>query len=452
MELSLAAYLGWCDVLHQLLVQGTPVPSYKSILLSPVLIVIDHDDDGDSLAMVKEMLEFDKSRPGASLYDPEGYALHQACRHARLPIVEVLLTRGYNFALKNGDGQSALTVCLEQLTHGHAVSRDASVAIAHTLLERDVEATVSAEDIVVACSIAVGAEQNAILETLFARWEPFHIPEEGVIRLLSAELPWHGSADTVMPWQKVLDERRIEKVTTNLFAGVDHVDVLTKLLDYDQSYVCADTIDLVGTRLRGYHGQSLLTNNYDQSHIFGLDTIDFDEVPPCDSSGPSVLNCIKELLDLYPELLPTGSNILRVLNVAASYDASHILNLLFTHNPALMVTERMLRVCRSPPNLRFLLSRAKTGGHGLILSLMDALLDGSEDLGFWEKRELSAKLAVLLDHVPRAKVPGNVVEYIMTSNHLGNIERVLDRDPDASLTGDSISASVSGSSDCGTSL
>lgn len=83
---------------------------------------------------------------------------------------------------------------------------------------------------------------------------------------------------------------------------------------------------------------------------------------------------------------------------------------------------------------------------------MDALLDGSEDLGFWEKRELSAKLAVLLDHVPRAKVPGNVVEYIMTSNHLGNIERVLDRDPDASLTGDSISASVSGSSDCGTSL
>jgi hypothetical protein len=49
---------------------------------------------------------------------------------------------------------------------------------------------------------------------------------------------------------------------------------------------------------------------------------------------------------------------------------------------------------------------------------------------------------VLLDHAPRAKPSGKVIEHIMESHDLGNIGRVLDRDPDASITGDSISAMI----------
>lgn len=54
---------------------------------------------------------------------------------------------------------------------------------------------------------------------------------------------------------KVLDEGRIEKLTTNLFAGVGRVDVLTKLLEYDQPYIVgADTIEFVGKRNRDFSG------------------------------------------------------------------------------------------------------------------------------------------------------------------------------------------------------
>ena len=49
---------------------------------------------------------------------------------------------------------------------------------------------------------------------------------------------------------------------------------------------------------------------------------------------------------------------------------------------------------------------------------------------------------MLLDHVSCAKLPGNVVEYIMNSKHLGNIERLFDRDPHISLTGNSILAII----------
>lgn len=58
----------------------------------------------------------------------------------------------------------------------------------------------------------------------------------------------------------------------------------------------------------------------------------------------------------------------------------------------------------------------------------------------WETPELPARLAVLLDHAPGAKLSGKVVECIMLSNDLGNIGRILDRDPDVSMTGSSIKA------------
>ncbi|GAB7327529.1 hypothetical protein MBLNU13_g11395t1 [Cladosporium sp. NU13] len=221
--------------------------------------------------------------------------------------------------------------------HGRA----ALAVIVYVLLEKDAKAPVSAEDIVAACALSVEVEQDTILQTLFARWQPFYLPEEGMIRLLSAELPWYLSDERpgrAMPWQKALDESRIEKVTTNMFAGATCVDMLTKSLDYDQSFVVgADTIDLIGLRSREF-------------------------------SSESVLDCVRELSDRCPDLLPTEPNVLRVLNVASSYDASHILNLLFKRNPALMVTEQMLKICRNPLSFQSLLSLEKTGAqHGDVM-------------------------------------------------------------------------------------
>jgi ankyrin repeat protein len=411
LELSLAACLGWRDVLRQLLMRGTPIPSCRDVLISPLPAAINGDSD-DSLGMVKEILEFDKSLPGVSFYDPEGQALHHACRGADLPIVDMLLSRGYSFAYKNGEGQSALTVCLERVAESFYVPGDPHLAIVHTLLERDDVSSVSAEDIVAACGIALGREQNAIFQTLFARWKPFYIPEEGIIRLLSAEQPIYDISDEDMLRQRVFDERRIEKLTANLFAGVGLVDVLTKLLDYDQSFVVGtDIIDLVGTRSRRLGRQS-------------------------------ILDCVAKLLDRCPDLIPIESNVVRVLQVGDTDDASHILKMLFARNPALMVTELMLRSCRNSVNLQLLLSRGKTEDHGLTLSLMDALVEESKDWRTWDKSEVSARFAVLLDQVPCAKVPCKVIEHIMESNDIGNIGRILDRDPDTSLTGDVLSAII----------
>jgi hypothetical protein len=362
--------------------------------------------------MVKDILEFDKSLPGVSFYDPEGQALHHACRRADLPIVDVLLSRGYSFAYKNGEGQSALTVCLERVAESFYVPRDPHLAIAHTLLERDDVSSVSAEDIVAACGIALGGEQNALFQKLFARWEPFYIPEEGIIRLLGAEEPIYDISDEDMLRQRVFDERRIEKLTANLFAGVGQVDFLTKLLDYDQTFVVGtDIIDLVGMRSRHLGRQS-------------------------------ILDCVAKLLGRCPDLIPIESNVVRVLQVGDSDDASHILKMLFARNPALVVTELMLKSCRNSVNLQLLLSRGKTEDHGLMLSLMDALVEESKDWSTWNKSEGSARLAVLLDQVPCAKVPCKAIEYIMESNDIGNIGRILDRDPDTSLTGDVLSAII----------
>lgn len=52
-------------------------------------------------------------------------------------------------------------------------------------------------------------------------------------------------------------------------------------------------------------------------------------------------------------------------DVASSCDASRILNLLFSRNSALMVTEKMVKICRNPVSLQSLLSLERTGGqHG----------------------------------------------------------------------------------------
>jgi len=203
LELSLALHLGWCDISSLLLTQGTPVQSDRDVLPSPLLVAIDSCGD-TSLEMVKEMLEFDKGSSGISTFDPEGHALHHVCRYAQLEIVEVLLARGYSFAHKDGEGQSALTVCLEELARilSYRGAESEELDIAHALLDRDPAASISEEDIAAACDIPVGVEQDAILQRLFARWKPYHIPEEGMIRLLSAKLPRDGSPDQIMPWQK----------------------------------------------------------------------------------------------------------------------------------------------------------------------------------------------------------------------------------------------------------
>jgi len=155
-----------------------------------------------------------------------------------------------------------------------------------------------------------------------------------------------------------------------------------------------------------------------------------------------VLDCIEELLSRRPDLIPTESNVLRILEAGISHDASGVLDWLFACNPALTVTEQMLKNCRNPVNLSFLLSRETTGDQGLVLSLMGAVVEESKDLALWEMLKLPARLAVLLDHAPRAKLSGKVIGHIMQSGDLGNIGRILDRDPDASLTAKDISTMI----------
>lgn len=407
--LALTALLGWTDLFSDLLARGARISTSRGVLPSPLAAAV----ESDHLQIVELILGAGTTK--STEQDFSGSVLRSACEKASIPIIRLLLQHGHDAFAIDHTGSSALTRSIEKLVsatkshaesfrekeaHSSTIAARTARTVVNTLLETNLLEKTSEADLIAACGMPAGDEQDTLLQALLDRSMTPYIPTEGFIELLLAERPWRASGEMVMPWQRYLREKRLSKVTTSVFAAVAQHEMMMELLDYDNSYIPdADMIDVIGTQHR--------------SVLFG------------------VRKCIESLLLRFGSLSPTTSNVQRVLNLEDRFasEPSRALRLMLARKPDLRVTESMLEACQSTDDLGVVLARFGTGNQLVIEKLLDKLSEGYSG---------GDKIMMLFDHEPSARVSAKVAQFLCKHHNLASVDHILGRQTDLILTDDDV--------------
>jgi ankyrin repeat protein len=255
-------------------------------------------------------------------------------------------------------------------------------------------------------SAAVDQGHMEIVDRILASMGTHKIPEENIISLLKT--------GTRTPFIKqLLDKKAVTPVTAAMLASAEAPDRLKLLLEYDLSYVVTSlTIDAIQPR-------------------FSRHTKEMMEM----------------LLLRNPSLRPTESQVCKYLEITDNSrefhgeenEGMHLLDLMFSRNPDLSVTQVMLETVRTPGDLRVLLGRLEPRKHVVTDRVLRALHSPHELNEYGERNHREELLQIFLDFEPSAKVSSETVQQFLKNCKLDTMERLLGHDKSIVILSESIS-------------
>jgi hypothetical protein len=201
-------------------------------------------------------------------------------------------------------------------------------------MDADARPILSADELVAVIEIADSRFQTTLMDRVLASTEQHKIPEESFIRLLQIRDRKFVRVFYGKILGQILDKRAVTLVTTAMLASAYNVATLTLLLDYDPLYVVTSaTIDAF------------------------------------DAKWDDFRDCVEALLLRDPSLYPTESQVCKVLTAKERQHSRsveddekiHVLDLMFSRNASLNVTQEMLETVRDPGDLKVLLAHMDPG-------------------------------------------------------------------------------------------
>lgn len=388
--LTLASFAGIYVIFDMLIEHGANVGAIGGSLYSPLSAAV----EGNHLKLARRILEMSSDvSAGACL---RGHALHAACEKGNLPAVKMLLTHEADPVAKNGSGNTPLGIVLAKLATVDPWDPEPSdqETIVNLILDADTMSKASDQALTIAAGIKIIDVRQRILKKLLARLESPLFPEDAFISLL--QRPEYPSRAEQSITEQLLNEKRILRVTTRMLAAAEGVRTIERLLDYDPAYrITADTLDAVG-------GGGIR----------------------------HVQECMRTLLVRDSSVIPTEANILTVLRHGSSRslrvtgetnEEPHLLEVMFSRNPELRVTEDMLNAVESPGDLVILLTYTKPEESLVtttVLSKLAAKYGGSVGKLLW----------TFLDFDRFAVVPPETVRRVLFLENLGTYERLINHD------------------------
>lgn len=291
--------------------------------------------------------------------------------------------------------------------------------IFRTLIDGAEMGNVEDEDLIATYNVPAGREQVENFEQLLTRIPRGYFPESDFVRLLrqDGDRPKTKSGSEV--WRRLLDEKRVAKVTTDMFAVAKRAGTVQILLDYDPSYIVTpETLGRVGTN------EVCSEENRHQPVYTGDDENGRGRVHPRPNSSSDLLECMEVLMLNNKSLHPTESNILRVVQLGQypGCQTKRLLDLMFARKPAPRVTEQMLLAARDPHSLRALLDHAGIGQQLVTPRVLSVMA-----------RHGAEMVVILLDYDPSAQISTTVMRDMVSRKEVKYVETLLERRPDLCL-------------------
>jgi ankyrin repeat protein len=248
-------------------------------------------------------------------------------------VVGKLLDLGCEPGKADREGKTALQISLDKLRSPWKAPSD-QARIVHMLMDADARPILSADELVAVIEIADSRFQTTLMDRVLASTEQHKISEESFIRLLQIRDRKFVRVFYGKILGQILDKRAVTLVTTAMLASAYNVATLTLLLDYDPLYVVTSaTIDAF------------------------------------DAKWDDFRDCVEALLLRDPSLYPTESQVCKVLTAKERQHSRsveddekiHVLDLMFSRNASLNVTQEMLETVRDPGDLKVLLAHMDPG-------------------------------------------------------------------------------------------
>jgi hypothetical protein len=238
--------------------------------------------------------------------------------------VKLLLQQGMSPHSKDKEGRTPLHIGVSKLAGLQEIPRRLSgrvdppheETIVYLLLEVERDTPITDDVLCAASEIYDEETRTNILEKMLPRAESHYFPEHAFRLLIKASRSSFPDGGGFM--QKLLDEKRIRHITTSMLAVAKRPEMVTKLLDYDTTYkITTETLDA----LFGPH-------QYHSRQVVKL-LLTRDE-----SFMPGTSNVMAVLKQKYTDLLLESPEDKKF----------HVLEMMFSRNSQLHVTEDMLMV------------------------------------------------------------------------------------------------------------
>jgi ankyrin repeat protein len=389
--LTLAAFLGSRNIFDMLLQHGASLNTMGGYLHSPLLASI----QGKHLKMAKHILELSASRNSGD--SAEVYALHMASEKTSIPAVKLLLQYGMSPHLEDKKGKTPLYISVSKLASelvrrpsGH-IDPSHEEAIVHLLLEAEPQTSITDDILCAASEIKNEGTRTKVLQKMLPRAGSHYFPEDAFRSLIKASR-FSIKDDGGEFMQKLLDEKRIRHVTTSMLADTGRPEMITKLLDYDTTYkITTATLDAI------------------------VDQLDSRRMA-------------EFLLKRDESFMPSGSNVLAVLKhryIHCSHEPPsdkqiHILEMMFSRNSQLRVTEDMFIAVRHVEDLKVLLARTRPS---------EKLISAAVLVTLAKKRRDFELVKMILDFDRSALIPPDLANYLIACQDLDGLRCVWNHDP-----------------------
>jgi hypothetical protein len=360
-------------------------------LHSPLLASI----QGNHLKMAKHILALSANRNSGD--SAEVYALHMASEKASIPAVKLLLQYGMSPHLEDKKGKTPLYISVSKLVSKLVRRRSGHIdpsheeVIVHLLLEAEPQTSITDNILCAASKIEDEGTRTKVLQKMLPRAGSHYFPEDAFRSLIKASR-FSIKDDGGGFMQKLLDEERIRHITTSMLADTGRPEMITKLLDYDTTYkITTATLDAV------------------------VDLLDSRRVA-------------KFLLKRDESFIPSGSNVVAVLRhryIDRSHEPPsdkqiHILEMMFSRNSQLRVTEDMFIAVRHAEDLKVLLARTTPSEKLISAAVLVTLAK--------ERRDFEL-VKMILDFDRSALIPPDLANYLITCQGLDGLRCVWNHDP-----------------------
>jgi ankyrin repeat protein len=410
--LTLAAFAGLIETFDTLIIHGAKINEAGGVLGSCLSAAIDQHHT----ILVDRLLSM--ASRSQSISDTEEFALHRACETCNLQIVVKLLELGYRPDTEDSERRTPLKIALAKLGRTYDVLPNTE-RIVHILMDADTRPILSADELQAAASVTSSPVQDRILDrildNIITSVPQYKMPEESIIRLLETQ-------KCTSFIEKLLDKKAVTPITTAMLASVYDVEIFPLLLEYDPSYVVTSaTIDAIQTGRKE----------------------DANEM-------------VEMLFLRSTSLQPTESQMCRAVAAERSYNSEYsqpdkpcLLDLMFTRNSDLHVTQDMLESVRNPTDLGVLLAHVPPGKHVVTDRVLEALTpifetdeQGLIKFDHLKQRHREELLRIFLDFEPSAEVSPEIAQQFLTKCKLDTLERLLNHDNSIVMLPENVSSMI----------
>jgi ankyrin repeat protein/predicted nucleic acid-binding protein len=399
--LTLAAFLGSRNIFDMLLQHGASPSTVGGYLHSPLLASI----RANHLKIAKHILALGASKDLGERSDM--HALHVASQNTSVRAVKLLLQHGIWPHSKDTKGMTPLHISVGNLARIDRyrlpcpgdVNPDPTQEeiIVHVLLEARPQISITDDIFCAASRIHDDVTRTKILQKMLPRAESHYFPEDAFKSLVKNYKTYDEVGSSFI--QKLLNERRIRQITTSMLAVVQYSEMLAKLLDYDPTYkITTQTLDA-------------FSNHRELREVFRI------------------------LLKRDESIMPSSSHILAVLmeeylvpDYRSSQDKEiHILEMMFSCNTQLRVTEDMFIAVRHAEDLEVLLAKTTPSEKLVSDAVMASLAKQHRDVSELTKMILSFDHSIML--------PLDLANSLVASRGINGLRCVWNHDPGLCIPG-----------------